>query len=337
MARAKRLLGLDIGTAAVKAVELSREGEALKVTGVSMAPLANPAETASVVKEVIRQGSFHTKLAASNVSGRLVSIKYITLPAMTDEEMKKALPFEADKHIPFDVKDTLLDGQRIGQAAAEAKEMTAVLVAAKRNLVLERADLLNAVGLCPQIVDADVFALGNAYELSLQAGAERKGSVAIVDIGASKTSVNILRNGATCFTREIYIAGNDLRDAIAKRLSLSPEEAEKIKCSPGSQEDACKEAASMPLEDLTNELRMSLEFYENQFESSVDEVCLAGGGSRLPWLPETLGTAFGKPARPWNPFEKLVGEGQGLDASSLAARGGTFAVALGLAARLGTL
>lgn len=334
----KRLLGLDIGTYAVKAVELmAQPGKAPVVTGMASAPVTNPNDLQSTVKEVLKRGAFRTRLTAANVSGRLVSIKYIPLPPMSDEETKKALYFEADKYIPFEVKDAFLDGQRIGGGGAQgAKESTAVLVAARRNLVLERAEIVSKSGLLPILVDVDAFAIGNAYETSLQAsgaGAADR-SVAIVDIGAAKTNINILRGDTTYFSREIYIAGNDFSDAVGKKLSLSPAEAETVKCSPGDQEAACREAVADVLEDLANEIRMSFEFYENQHETTVETVLLSGGSARLAGLPEKLGTVFGKPAKAWNPFEHLKTEASNLDAAALASAGGMMAVALGLASRL---
>ncbi len=340
MTRAKRLLGLDLGTSSVKAVELTREGNALAVTAAAQAPVTSPAELTASIREVLRRGAFHTKLTCLNVSGRLVSVKYITLPAMEDADLKKALPFEADKHIPFEVGDACLDGQRIGEASPGAKEMTAVLAAAKRNLVLERSQLATFCGLAPAIVDVDVFAIGNAF--SLGAGGDpakaagQDASVAIVDLGASKTSVNILGGRTdTRFTREIYVGGNDVTEVIAKRLSLPPAQAETTKCAPGGREKDCQDAQATTLEDLANEVRMSLEFYENQFESAVAEVCLCGGGALLSGLAETFQHALGKPTRVWNPFQGLP-TGPGMDPAATASGVG-FAVALGLASRLRSL
>lgn len=335
----KRLLGLDVGSSSVKAVELTREGSAFKVTGMAQAPLTSPAELKETVKEALRRGAFRTKLTCTNVSGRNVSVKHISMTSMPEEEMKKALLFEADKHIPFEVGDVFLDGQRIGQPLPGAKEMTVALAAAKRNLILERAELVAGIGLAPSIVDVDAFALGNAFELGLLAagGVPSQRSVAIIDIGAAKTSICILRGTATFFTREINSAGADATDAIAKKLTLPPAEAERVKCAPGENESACREATALHLDDLANEIRMSLEFYESQHESAVEDLRLTGGASRLPWLAESLGKALGKPVSPWNPFEKLPAEGQGLDPQTLAAAGGAMAVALGLASRLRTL
>ena len=332
MISAKRLLGLDLGTSAVKAVELTRDGNTLTVTAAAQAPVPSSMELAGAVREVLRRGGFHTKLTCLNVSGRLVSVKYITLPAMNDADLRKALPFEADKHIPFEVGDACLDGQHIGEEAPGAKEMTAVLAAAKRNLVLERAQLAASCGLLHAIVDVDVFAIGNAFGLGA-AAADR--SVAVVDLGASKTSINILKGPDTRFTREIYVGGNDITEVIAKRLALPPAEAEAAKCAPGDRQEACGKAAAATLEDLANEVRMSLEFYENQFEASVGEVCLCGGGARLAGLPEAFQHALNKPARIWDPFAGLQ-TAAGLDPAA-AGLGGSFAVALGLASRLRSL
>lgn len=358
----KRLLGLDVGTSSVKGVELTRRGERLSVTAMAQAPVPSPAELPAAIREVLRRGSFHTRLTCSNLSGRLVTVKYITMPRMPRRELIQALSLEVNPFIPFKGKEVFLDAHPIAEAPPGSREMPVVMAVAKRDLVLERVGLLTRCGLAPAILDVDVLALGNAYELDLQLAppilvsdppweaAEEQGSpivlidvpqeappevtprfspsvVAVADVGASKTSVVVLLDETPRFSREIYMGGHDFTQAIARRLSLPLDAAEHVKRSPGGGDPTFLEAAQPVLEKLADEIRLSLEFFESQFDVPAGEICLSGGACLQPGLPEAVQRACERPARCWVPFQNL--EGPGTDGA-----GGEWAVALGLASRL---
>jgi type IV pilus assembly protein PilM len=157
------------------------------------------------------------------------------MPVMSDEELVNAAKYELGKYIPVEVDEVLHDSQKLEELTAQEgqePEMRVLLVAAKRTFIDEHVGILEGAGLQPSIVDVDSFALGNAYELSgminPQAIAAGK-LVALVDIGASKTNINIMSDSISYFTREFYKGGDDLTDSISKKLSLEVKEAEALK------------------------------------------------------------------------------------------------------------
>ncbi|MBI3855748.1 MAG: type IV pilus assembly protein PilM [Planctomycetes bacterium] len=217
----RHLVGLDIGSKFIKAVQLTQSAGQYKVT--------------EFVNELFSKKNFKTKRVASAVSGRFVFVRYISMPVMSDEELVNAAKYELGKYIPVEVDEVLHDSQKLEELAAQEgqePEMRVLLVAAKRTFIDEHVGILEGAGLQPAIVDVDSFALGNAYELSgminPQAIAAGK-LVALVDIGASKTNINIMSDSISYFTREFYKGGDDLTDSISKKLSLEVKDAEAMK------------------------------------------------------------------------------------------------------------
>jgi type IV pilus assembly protein PilM len=213
--------------------------------------------------------------------------------------------------------------------------MRVLLVACKRAVVDEQLRILAGAGLQPEIVDVDVFALGNAFELAVRRGPESAGrATALVDVGASKTCVNVVRAGASLFTREIHAGGDAFSAAIANRLGLKPGEAEAMKQRPGADHERVKAAYSPAVDDLASEVRLSFDYFENQFDMPIDEVLLSGGGSRLTGLPQDLGRIFDRPTAVWDPTGDLPIAAGTVDVDGLREHVTDLAVAVGLASRI---
>jgi type IV pilus assembly protein PilM len=340
--KTKSVIGLDVGNHSVKAVELTSHGSSFALTACAQTDLAGEEDRARAVANLLRSMETHTKRTVAAVSGKSVIVRYLSMIPMTDEELDKAIEFEADKYIPFDVSEVVMDHQKLSNGGVDAGEhgdkMRVLLVAAKRTLVDEAVRMVEGAGLQPEIIDVDAFALGNAFELHRVLNpdaADAAASVAaLVDIGSKKTSVNILRGSDSYFTREIYLGGDEFTSAVAKKLGLRPEEAEEFKKHPGERENELVDATSQTLEDLGNEILLSLDYYENQFESRVEEIFLSGGGSLLPRLVDTFQRVFNRPTRHWNPLENLAIHAASAEAEALSASSPQWAVALGLASRM---
>src|SRR6185503_19089688 len=353
------------------------------------------------VAEVFSSKKFKTKRVATAVSGRFVFVRYINMPVMTDEELVNAAKYELGKYIPVEVDEVLHDSQKLEELAAQEgqePEMRVLLVAAKRTFIDEHVGILEGAGLQPAIVDVDSFALGNAYELSgminPQAIAQGK-LVALVDIGASKTNINIMSDTISYFTREFYKGGDDLTDSISKKLSLEVKDAESLKRSvagaaysgggggggggggsptnPGnmpivmvSSEDADKlrgetgrrsttrvgtmggggggggdgdadrvvDCISSVVEDICNDINISIDYFENQYDKKVEEVYITGGASSTIGLPETLERTVQKPVNRWNPLQYFELELPRDSQQELQDNPTQAAIALGLAARI---
>ncbi len=231
----RHIVGLDIGSKFVKAVQLSETSGQYKITEFGIAEIPPQVSVADVVNELFGRKSFKTKRVVSSVSGRFVFVRYISMPVMTDEELANAAKYELGKYIPVEVDEVLHDSQKLEELPpqeGQEPEMRVLLVAAKRTFIDEHVAVVETAGLQPAVVDVDSFALGNAYELSgmVNPAAVAQGKlVALVDIGASKTNINIMSDSVSYFTREFYKGGDDLTDAVSKKLSLEAREAENLK------------------------------------------------------------------------------------------------------------
>ena len=231
----RNLVGIDVGSKFIKAVQVTEISGQYKVTEFGIAEVSPNVSIPDTISELFSKKDFKTKRVVSAVSGRFVFVRYISMPVMSDEELVNAAKYELGKYIPVEVDEVLHDSQKLEElAAAEGQEpeMRVLLVAAKRTFIDEHVGVLEGAGLQPAIVDVDSFALGNAYELSgminPQAIAAGK-LVALVDIGASKTNINIMSDSISYFTREFYKGGDDLTDSISKKLSLEVKDAEAMK------------------------------------------------------------------------------------------------------------
>src|SRR5262245_36011211 len=194
----RNLIGLDIGSKFIKAIQLTENAGKYAVTEYGRMEIPPQYSVPDAVSELFAKKNFKTKRVCSAVSGRFVFVRYINMPVMTDQELVNAAKYELGKYIPVEVDEVLHDSQKLEELqAAEGQdpEMRVLLVAAKRTFIDEHVTVLEGASLQPGIVDVDSFALGNAYELAgmINPDAVRPGKlVALADIGASKTNINIM-------------------------------------------------------------------------------------------------------------------------------------------------
>lgn len=333
----KSIVGLDIGSSCIKAVELTREKYDHVITGYAQVDVQGEAARQEAIAELMRVAKFRSKRIATAVSGKNVVFRYIAMPEMPEDKLVQAVRAEADKYIPFDVNDVELDAQKlsVGTDSAGKTEMKVLLVAAKKTVVADHSRMLTDLGLQPVAVGVDGFALGNAWALGdlVNPGIQEPGrTVALIDIGATKSSINILRDNVSCFAREVPMGGQDLTNAIARRSGVEPQQAEALKRDPGDQLSVVQEACGQVLEDLGNEVNLSFDFFENQFDGEVQEVWLTGGTALLPFLEESFEKIFEKRTKTWNPIEGLKVRADNVDVEALNQLAPQLAIAIGLAA-----
>jgi type IV pilus assembly protein PilM len=340
LGKKKSLVGLDIGSSEVKAVELTEIGDQLMITGFGRAKVASKEGVREAISEALRRSGIKTKRVATAVSGRSVIVRYINMVSMSDEELKSALRFEADKYIPFELDEVVLDCARLEDhhdAGGENKEMKVLLVAVKRNVIDEHVQVIQGLGLMPLVIDVDSFALGNAFELNCLNSPrvdDAEKVIALVDIGAVKTNINILRGTTSYFSREVYLAGNDFSESIARRLAVDPVEAAEMKANPEGRQEAIEESILPVLDDLGNEIHLSFDYFENQFDCEVDEVYISGGSAAIPGLKNSFERIFDRRIQFWDPTENLEIRSDRIDVQELKDHRGQLAVAVGLASRL---
>ena len=333
----KSIVGLDIGTSCIKAVEITQDKYDYVITGYSQVEVPDEQARQDAVAELFRAGNFRTKRVSTAVSGKSVIFRYVTMIDVPSDKLQQAVRFEADKYIPFDVNEVELDAQKLSTGTTDDGKIEAkvLLAAAKRTVLDDHAMMLVDLGLQPISVGIDGFALGNAYELSdlVNPGVRESGrTVALIDIGATKSSINILRNNISCFAREVPMGGDDLTQALTRRIGIETESAEMLKRDPGEQQTVVQDAVAQVLEDLGNEINLSFDFFENQFDGEVQEVYLSGGSVLLPFLEESLEKIFEKKTRVWNPIEGLKVKSDNVDIDALNRSAPQLGIAVGLAA-----
>ena len=312
LGKSKAVVGLDIGSSAVKAVELKAAGKGYKVVGVrassrcrptasSTAPssTAPPSPTRSAA--LFENKAFKTKEVAASLSGNAVIVKKINLPVMTEAELAESIYWEAEQYIPFDIQDVNLDYQILdaGTGAESKGTMDVLLVAAKKEKIADYTGVISQAGRTPVVVDVDAFALQNAYEVNY--GLEPDAVVVLLNAGASAININILTGDQSVFTRDISIGGNAYTEAVQKELNLPFESAEQLK--QGQPVDGVTFEDVQPVlhamtENVLLEIQKTFDFFKATAASDrIDRIMLSGGASRVDGFTEALAGALRRAGR----------------------------------------
>lgn len=321
--------GLDIGTSAVKIVKLKFVKENIEIYGFHSEPLQE--DLSGLIKNIAQSQSLD-KVNIS-VSGPSAIIRYATFPMMDEEELKQALKFEGQKHIPFPVAEVNMDGYILKKDLPDSK-MLVLLAAVKKDLVGKRIKFIEDAGLKINAIDMDSLALVNAFNHNYSGEEALKAkTVALLNIGASMSNLNILEDGIPRLSRDIYSAGNNVTQKIQDAFALDLKSAEEFKLYPDKISlDKLMKVVEAALSNLAAEIRVSFDYYESQSASSVGEIFLSGGGSACSGLSDILANAIGVPVRYWDPL-KRINSANGIDAEKLKPLSAQLAVAVGLALR----
>jgi type IV pilus assembly protein PilM len=334
-AKAKNRAGLDIGANSVKVVEITESngsGKAL-LTGIGLNTIQDASKRAAVeaVKSAVDGANIASKEFAISVSGSFVVVRFLSIPRMNEQELKSAVRFEAEKFIPFNINDCILDFQVLAKKEREGK-IDILLVAAKKDYVMERIELVEESGFSVRLVDADTFALTNAFLKNFPVLDPEK-TFALLDIGSKITNMSIIRGGVVRLVRDIAIGSNDLNVAIAKAFGVDMAAAESLKVSPGAKAQEVANSVKGVANNLLDELRLPLSYYENQYGKSVDEIYLSGGGAVFTGLEELFREILGLNPVLWDPLQFLDLSALAKSAEALTKTKNCFAVAVGLAVR----
>jgi type IV pilus assembly protein PilM len=332
--RGKVPVGLDISNDAVKVVKLRKRDnrislDAFGMTKISPEPLDEDALGAKqelavkAIKNLLATNKIDTKKVRSSVSGNSVVVRYIKLPYMSETELKDVIKFEAEEHIPFDIEHVIIDFQIIKETIEKDERMILVLlVAAKEELIYDHMEILQRAGLETTHINVDTFATEDA----LTYGVGEEDVIALVDIGARMTNINVVENKVSCFNRDVLVGGNDFTEAIKRELGVSFQEAEKIKeeegvillpeeISTGTPPATGDRAAqiSYAIESvgtrLLDELERSFAYYYTQlpvYRKNIDRVILSGGSAKLANLDNFLANGLGMSVVIGDPFAKIT-------------------------------
>ncbi|MCE5336898.1 MAG: pilus assembly protein PilM [Desulfobacteraceae bacterium] len=342
--KTEHLIGLDIGTHSIKLTQVQSGDIKPKLVSMGIASLPRDAfaegriAQPDLVANLIRQLTTHLKIkqksAAVSVSGYDVMIKKIELPTMTEEELETRMHSELGQYIPYNIDEVDIDYQVLDIAKDRPNFMEVLLVAAKKESIGDFNNLLKIAGLDPYVVDVDFFALGNAFEITYGFEEER---IALIDIGASKSVMNISHKGIPIFTRSISIGGNQVTDNLKNFFNISFEEAEKVKLGETSENYAAQDMEEVFVSTVSgwvNECRRAVDFYYNNYpDSRIEKLYLSGGSCRLPGLDRVFQEQIEIPVEIFNPIAHLTYETKQFDPAYIEYIGPQMAISLGLALR----
>ena len=344
--KSSSVLGIDISSTSVKVLELSRSGDKYRVEAFGEQPLApgavveNNIQETEAVGEAIAKAVAHSRSGVKNaaiaVSGSAVITKTIEMDAsLSDDEMESQIAVEADQYIPYALDEVAIDFEVLGLKEKNPERAEVLLAACRRDNVELRETALEAAGLKAKVVDVEAFAMERIFELleDVLELPEDDPVVAIIDIGASNTSLNVLSKGQNIYTREQLFGGRQLTDEIQRRYGLEPEEAEEAKCKGGLPGDYESEVLEPFKEAVIQQVSRSLQFFYSATRfNDVDAIILAGGSSSLNGLAALMQDKLGTQTIVANPFAKMSVAGK-VDASRLASNAPALAIACGLAMR----
>lgn len=343
--KARSLLGIDISSTSVKLLELSRQGEGYRVEAYAVEPLPpraviekNIAELDGVgqaLARVLVKARTSLKNVAVAVAGSAVITKTIEMDAgLSDDEMEDQLKIEADQYIPYPLDEVAIDFEVQGASARNPERVNVLLAACRKENVEVREAALALAGLTARVVDVEAYALERSFSLlKSQQGGFKGRLVAVVDVGATMTTLSVLHDGRIIYTREQLFGGRQLTEEIQRRYGLTVEQAGLAKKQGGLPDDYVSEVLQPFREALVQQVSRSLQFFfaSGQYHA-VDQILLAGGTASVSGLDRLIEQQLGTPTQVANPFCDMT-LGSKVNAAALASDAPALMIACGLALR----
>jgi type IV pilus assembly protein PilM len=341
----KNLVGLDIGSSSVKAVELAKKGSALQLLNLGFENLQTDTivdgqimelnNVSNVISNIFSEHQIKTNRVAAGVSGHSVIVKNIVLPSMSEEELQESFSWHAEEHIPFDIADVNLDYELTNKSS---ESLHVLMAACKSDKIANVKQAIQLAGKQPVIIDVDAFALQNCYEVNYQ---PRAGEiVALLNIGAATMNINILNGTRSVFARDAGVGGSQYTSLLQKELGLSFEQAEGVKrgmaLPDGIEPRPIQPIIETVSDVLALEVRKTMDFYRataEEKDTGIQKILLAGGGSKLPGLAEYLARRFEIPVEVFDPFRQIEVDDKKFDPEYMREIVPEMAVAVGLALR----
>ena len=341
----KNLVGLDIGSSSVKAVELAKKGSALQLLNLGFENLQTDTivdgqimelnNVSNVISNIFSEHQIKTNRVAAGVSGHSVIVKNIVLPSMSEEELQESFSWHAEEHIPFDIADVNLDYELTSKSS---ESLHVLMAACKSDKIANVKQAIQLAGKQPIIIDVDAFALQNCYEVNYQ---PRAGEiVALLNNGAATMNINILNGTRSVFARDAGVGGSQYTSLLQKELGLSFEQAEGVKRGMALPEGIEPRPIQPIIETVSDvlalEVRKTMDFYRTTAEekdTGIQKILLAGGGSKLPGLADYLAKRFEIPVEVFDPFRQIEVDDKKFDPEYMREIVPEMAVAVGLALR----
>jgi type IV pilus assembly protein PilM len=342
----KHLVGVDIGTSSVKVLQVRASGKGIHLLKYGVEPLPPQSivdghvmgrgAVVDALRKIFRELRITQKEIALSISGNSVIIKKLNLPLMKHEELEDQIQWEAEQHIPFDISEVEIDYNIIWQNQ-DAGQMDVLLVAAKKEEIQDLVEVVKDARLKPVVVDIDAFAMQNAFELNY--GFNEGETVALLNIGAEVTSVNIVNGNVSQFTRDITNGGASITEEIQKQLQVSFDEAEAYKAGGGlhSHEVVPQEVDGIiagVVDALAGEIQRSLDFFmATTNRGEVDKIYITGGTAKIPYLRSSVERRSRVPVELLDPFRRVLFDERQFNPEVLKAQAPQATICLGLALR----
>ncbi len=352
----KTLVAIDIGGYSVKVAQLRKTRKGYELLGFGMTHLPpdtvvdgeveNPQALTEALRSLLKAEKIKNKDAIVGICGQSVVIKKISVPVMSEDDLAEMIREEAEQYIPFDIEDVHMDFQIVKAdggipaagaapaAASEEKQMDVMIVAVQKDVIKSFMDVFRELGLNIRVVDLSVFALENIFGLAERADYES--AVALVNIGASMTNINVLEKGTTAFARDIQMGSSVISEEIQKSLSVGFAEAEKIKLGflpEGHSREEIIPLIMMGVEELCLEIRKTFDLYEKTAELKVSKIYVSGGGAMLEGMDRMMRDQLKIDTELFNAFGGVTFDQKRFDPQYLEAMGPVAAIPLGLALR----
>ncbi|MGD2023495.1 MAG: type IV pilus assembly protein PilM [Desulfobacterales bacterium] len=338
------LVGLDIGSRSVKAAEIdeSKQGRELKRFGITEIPhgavedgtINDPEVLAEAIRQLFKGYNIKERNVAISIGGYSVIVKKIAVQTMDEAQLQETIHFEAEQYIPFDISDVNLDFQILGENETNPNQMNVFLVAAKKEMVDDYVNLANLAGLNPCIVDVEAFALQNTFEANYDTGND---NIALIDIGASKTSLNILKGNNSVFMRDVSLGCMQINQKIISLVDCSYDEAEQLKYGEDTNRlsaDDLNGIISAVVTDWCTEIRRALDFFYSTYpDDQIKRIILSGGGANVEEFRKLLAVEASAEVESINPFKNIYVDDDRFDPEFIKQVAPQAAITAGLALR----
>jgi type IV pilus assembly protein PilM len=342
----KHLVGVDIGTSAVKVLQVRESGRGVHLQKYGVEPLPpqsivdghvmNSGAVVDALRKIFKDLRISQREIALSVSGNSVIIKKLNLPLMKRDELEEQIQWEAEQHIPFDISEVEIDYNILWENA-EVGQMDVLLVAAKKDEIQDLVEVAKEVRLKPLVVDIDAFAMQNVYELNYGYNADE--TIALLNVGAEVTTVNIVHGAISQFTRDITNGGSSITEEIQKQLQVSYDEAEAYKAGGGlDSHDVIPQEVdgiiASVVDALAGEIQRSLDFYmATTNRGEVQRVYITGGTGKIPYLRTAIERRSRVPVELLDPFRRVQFDERQFAPEVLKSQAPQATVCLGLALR----
>ncbi len=340
------ILGLDISSTSVKLLELTKDGGKYRVQSLAVEPLPDNAvadksiqdveAVGNTIQKAVKRSGTKTKNAAVAVSGSAVITKVITMPVgLSDEELEAQIEMEADQYIPYPLEEINLDFEVLGPSENNPETVDVLLAASRSENIELRSAALSLGGLIPKIVDVEAYTIEHCAELlthQMEGGSEDK-LIALIDIGATMTSLNIIQNEHLIYTREQSFGGKQLTEEIMRRYGLAYDEAGRLKKEGGLPDNYIPEVLEPFKETIAQQVGRFLQFfYTSGQHNAVDLIVLAGGCASIPGIDELVESQLDIQTVIANPFAEMS-LGSKVNPQALSNDAPSLMIACGLAMR----